>query len=124
MIIKSISDNEDEILLGIMRLHNRGMPFDVDPTYSRGSFYKAAVPQPRRRFDIAPASDDVEQATVEALPLADRSVSSVIFDPPFLFIRYRNNGPAYNPKLCQKHARKFHSYWFVFEKQRAEYDFG
>ncbi len=35
-----------------------------------------------------------------------------------LLIRYRNHGPAYNIHLKQKHARKFHSYWFVLEKVR------
>jgi len=33
-------------------------------------------------------------------------------------IRYRETGPAYNPALRQRHARKFHSYWFVFSKER------
>ena len=35
-----------------------------------------------------------------------------------LMIRYRDTGPAYNPTLNQRHARKYHSYWFVFSKER------
>ena len=198
-VVKSISDNEDEILLGIMKLHNNGDPFCADVTYSVGGLYRNAVPAPALKFDIAPAAPDVKQADVCALPLAERSIKSVIFDPPFMFnphgsaltknaaagrytmfpkwddlervykgalgefcrvlkpkgivafkcqdytdakttmthcllyqwatergfyakdifIRYRNNGPAYNPALRQKHARKFHSYWWVFENGMA-----
>lgn len=179
-----------------MRLHNGGNPFDADVTYSVGGFYRRSIPVPALRFDISPQSPDVIQADVCALPLADESISSVIFDPPFMFnphgtaltknaaanrysmfpkwedlertycgaldefkrvlkpkgivafkcqdytdskttlthchvwkwatergfyakdmfIRYRLNGPAYNVNLRQKHARKFHSYWFVFVK--------
>lgn len=196
-VIKSISDKEDDILLGIMQLHNAGSPFCVDACHSVGGFYRSGiVPRPAIRFDIAPTLPDVLYADVCALPLANESVSSIIFDPPFmfnphgkaleknaaagrytmfptwadlertykgafdefnrvlkpkgivafkcqdytdskttmthclvyqwalercfyakdLFIRYRNHGPAYNPVLRQKHARKFHSYWWVFER--------
>ena len=193
--MKSITDNEDDILLGIMQLHNGGEPFDLDPTFSKGSFYRTGrVPVPHYRYDLHPVRDDVVWADVTALPLADQSIKSIIFDPPFmfaphgqagknaanrrftmfatwgelertyraalreftrilrpkgivafkcqdytdnhttmthchvwqwatevgfyakdLFIRYRSYGPAYNPALTQRHARKFHSYWFVFE---------
>lgn len=33
-----------------------------------------------------------------------------------LFIMYFKGGRIYNPKLTQRHARKYHSYWFVFQK--------
>ena len=195
-VVKSISDSEDAILDGIMRLHNGGEPFDADVTYSIGGLYRGSIPAPELKLDIEPQSADVMQADVCALPLADASVGSVVFDPPFMFnphgtalthnkangrysmfptwgdlertykgglaeifrtlrpkgilafkcqdytdtkttmthclvyqwateagfyakdllIRYRNHGPAYNVNLRQKHARKFHSYWFVFQK--------
>jgi hypothetical protein len=196
-IIKSISDNEDEILLGIIQLHNDGHPFCADVCHNVGGFYRSgAVPRPAIRFDIAPILADVIKADACALPLGNMSVSSIVFDPPFmfnphgkaleknaaagrytmfptwgdlertykgaldefhrvlkpkgivafkcqdytdakttmthclvyqwamergfyakdLFIRYRNHGPAYNPALKQRHARKFHSYWWVFQK--------
>lgn len=201
-VIKSISDSEDELLHGLLSLHNGGRPFDLDPCYSIGGFYRSGVvPQPLLRFDAA--APGVEKARVENLPLSDRSVSSIVFDPPFMFnphgkardnaanrrftmfetwadlertykgalaefnrvlkpkgivafkcqdytdakttlthclvyqwavergfyardifIRYRHHGAAYNPKLRQKHARKFHSYWFVFEKRTPYYEFG
>jgi hypothetical protein len=38
------------------------------------------------------------------------------FYPKDLLIRTVNAGRAYNPALVQRHARKFHSYWWVFVK--------
>lgn len=196
VVVKSINDNEDEILLGIMQLHNNGNPFCADVTHNVGGFYRSGiVPRPAIRFDIAPTLDDVFFADVARMPLGDGSLQSLIFDPPFmfnphgkaksnranvrysmfdtwvdlertykealrefrrvlkpkgivafkcqdytdskttmthclvyqwaieagfyakdLFIRYRNHGPAYNPALKQKHARKFHSYWWVLQR--------
>lgn len=195
-VVKSFSRDEDEIITSIMALHNDGKPFDVDPCFSKGSFYAKGLARPRHRFDIMPVRPDVQRCDVRCLPLQDGSVGSVIFDPPFmfnphgtaltknaaagrftmfetwdelvdcytgalaefwrvlrpggivafkcqdytdsrttlthcwvwrwaletglyvkdLFIRVRDHGPAYNPALRQKHARKFHSYWLVLEK--------
>jgi hypothetical protein len=196
--LKSISDNEDEIILGIMQLHNNDEPFDVDASYSIGGFYRSGrVPVPALKFDIDPQVEGVQQADVKELPLQNTSVKSIIFDPPFmfnphgnirpagqrytmfptwddlertykdalwefrrilvpkgivawkchdytdstttmthcllynwandaefytkdLFIRYRNNGAAYKIHQIQRHARKFHSYWYVFEKRTLD----
>jgi hypothetical protein len=196
MVVKSISDSEDKILLSIIQLHNDGRPFEIDATFSRGSFYRSgAVPPPLARFDIDPQDLLTTQASATELPVQSASVESIIFDPPFMFnphgkareknaackrftmfdtwsdlettyrgalsefrrilkpggllafkcqdytdakttmthclvynwatevgfyakdifIRYRHNGPAYNPALRQRHARKFHSYWWVFQ---------
>ncbi len=197
MIVKSISNNEDDILLGIMSLHNNNHPFCADVTYSIGGLYRGAVPAPALKFDRAPHAG-VIQADVCALPLRDASLRSIVCDLPFmfapsgtalthnranqrysmfktwknledtyqgalkefrrvldqkgivafkcqdytqnkttmthclaynwaieagfyvkdLFIRYRNHGPAYNIYLKQRHARKFHSYWFVLESHK------
>ena len=35
-----------------------------------------------------------------------------------LFIMYFKGGRIYNPNLIQRHARKYHSYWFVFIKPK------
>lgn len=39
-IIKSISYSQDEILSNIIKLYNKGEPFQGDPCYSRGGFYR------------------------------------------------------------------------------------
>jgi hypothetical protein len=207
-VVKSVVSSDEEALLGIMQLHLNGEPFQLDPTYSEGAFYRGKVPAPKLKFDLAPARPDVEQADCRQLPFADASIGSIIFDPPFmwgchgtnnpankvvrgyscpttlnnrftqfasfdelqslytgaltefarilkpkgilvfkcqdytdskttmthcrvynwaeqrdfyakdLIIRTVSAGRAWNPKLTQRHARKFHSYLFVFEKKR------
>lgn len=81
-IIKSISFSQDEILNWIIKLYcPKG--FELDPTYSKGNFYKN-IPQPKYCFDLKPQLDFVEQADCRNLPIADKSISTIIFDPPFL----------------------------------------
>jgi hypothetical protein len=190
-----MSDNEDQIILGIMQLHNNDQPFDVDASYSLGGFYRSGrVPIPALRFDLNPQVEGVQRADVKKLPLANASVQSIIFDPPFgfnphgnispanhrfrmfptwddlertykdallsfrrvlrpkgivawkcqdytdskttlthcllynwatdagfyakdLLIKYRPFGAAYKVHQTQRHARKVHAYWYVFEKR-------
>lgn len=81
-IVFSLSFDQDKILRDIIRLYNSGMPFDVDPTYSKGVFWKK-LPQPKMKFDIDPQYPDVVKASANNLPLDDASVQSIIFDPPF-----------------------------------------
>lgn len=56
-IISSISDNQDEILSNILRLHIKQYRFDCDLTYSIGVFYKQ-IPQPQLKFDKYPQMDE------------------------------------------------------------------
>lgn len=79
----SISYDQNEILRAISILHNGGKPFECDPTYSKGVFYRN-FPPPRLRFDLYPQSPDVQQADCRALPLPDDAVNSIMFDPPFV----------------------------------------
>lgn len=79
----SLSFDQDKILRDIMRLWLDGAPFDVDPTYSKGVFYRK-LPQPRLKFDIDPQFPDVVRSSADNLPLNDESVQSIIFDPPFM----------------------------------------
>lgn len=79
----SVSYDQDEILRAISILHNGGKPFECDPTYSKGVFYRN-FPEPSLKFDLMPQSPDVQQADCRALPLVDSSVSSIMFDPPFV----------------------------------------
>jgi hypothetical protein len=208
-VVKSVVSTDQEALLGIMRLHNNGEPFEIDPTYSKGAFYRDQVPEPKYKFDRYPELPGVEQADCKDLPFADGSISSIIFDPPMMFGAHGTNNPnnkvargysdpttlnnrftqftsfdelkamyqgaldefarilrpkgllvfkcqdftdkvttfthclvwrwaterdfypkdlfvrtvsagrAYNPRLVQKHARKFHSYFFVFVKKEV-----
>lgn len=81
-VIKSISYSQDEILNWIIQLYCPN-GFDIDPTYSKGVFYKN-IPEPRLKFDIAPQREGVQQANCTELPLDNGSVENIIFDPPFV----------------------------------------
>ena len=81
-IIKSVSYSQEEILNWIIQLYcPEG--FDLDPTYSKGVFYKNISP-PRLKYDLNPQIDGVQQADCTNLPLETRSLKSIVFDPPFV----------------------------------------
>lgn len=81
-LVKSISYDQDEIMQWIINLHCPD-GFELDPTYSIGNFYKK-ISQPKLKFDINPQSSDVQQADCTNLPLENNSISSIMFDPPFI----------------------------------------
>ena len=57
--------------------------FDLDATYSSGKMWDG-LKQPRLKFDVKPTVAGVEEADVRHLPLETESISSAMFDPPFL----------------------------------------
>jgi len=194
-VIKSVQNSDQDILLSIKKLYLNDDNFDLDPCFSKGVFYKNMI-TPRILYDKVPVTDNViENDIINGLPLDDKSIKSVIFDPPFmfgnhgktsenkmtkrfsmfdkwddlevmykkslsefyrvlekggivafkcqdytdskttlthcyvhnwaleegfkvedLFILHFTKGRIWNSKLKQRHARKFHSYWFVFKK--------
>lgn len=79
--IKSISFNQGEVLRAIVALHTGDIECDV--TYGSGCFY-SEIQKPALAFDISPSKPGVVAADVRSLPLKANSVSSVMFDPPFL----------------------------------------
>lgn len=81
-LVKSISNSQDEILQGIIKLYCPN-GFDLDPTYSKGVFYRN-IPEPKWKFDIKPQLPDVGQADCRELPFNDEELGSIVFDPPFL----------------------------------------
>ena len=83
-MIKTVSNNQHRIIKDIQSLY---VPegFDVDPTYSKGVFYKPAeIHEPKYKFDLYPRDDATVKASAEDLPLGDESVNSIMFDPPFM----------------------------------------
>ena len=52
-IVKSVSYSQKEIIQNILKLHVPQGYIDVDPTYSKGNFYKSGQ-QPIYKFDIKP----------------------------------------------------------------------
>jgi len=105
-MIKSISYNEQVIIRGILDLHC-ACPIELDPTYSKGNFYKDGVATPRLKFDLFPQRDDVVQANAEHLPLEDESITTMMFDPPFLATR---GDSLFKTDRSNKMVKRFGSY--------------
>ena len=82
-MIKSVSYDQEEIISSIIKLHIPSGVIDCDPTYGKGNFYKKINP-PFLKFDIDPINNSIAQADASNLPLADKSLNSIMFDPPFL----------------------------------------
>lgn len=82
--ITTISYDQGDILRDIMALHcPQGI--ELDPTYSKGVFYKRhGIPEPLEKFDLYPQTDDTLEASADNLPHWDASISSIMFDPPFV----------------------------------------
>ena len=196
MVIKSIVYSDKELLEHISGLYLDGEWIELDPTYSKGNFYKGTQ-EPRLKYDIAPQIDGVEQSDCRDLLIPNHSIKSIMFDPPFMFGTHgqtKNNqmnkrftmfdswaeliemyqsslksfyrilknggylifkcqdytdskstmthcyvhdwakdvgfypqdlfilvwqgGRIYNPNLTQRHARKFHCYYWVFKAMK------
>lgn len=81
-VIRSVYNDEREMLNDIMWLYGI-QRFDVDPTYSIGRVWRG-LPEPKRKFDIAPQSENVTKGDSRNLPLENESIMSVYFDPPFI----------------------------------------
>ena len=84
-IVKSISYSQEEIIKNILELHVSNHIIDCDPTFSKGIFYKnTSINVPKYRYDISPIDDTVQYADCRHLPLEDKSLNCIMFDPPFL----------------------------------------
>jgi hypothetical protein len=104
-VLKSVYENQTDILRAIMAMHCPD-GFDCDLTYGNGQFWRDLT-APALKFDIDPQQPEVIQASSDKLPLADSSLKSVVFDPPFL--TYVRAGREGNGKMVM--AKRFAGYW-------------
>lgn len=81
-MIKTVNNNQENLIKDILALHCPN-GIDLDPTYSKGNFYKN-IPQPKLKSDLFPQFTDVIQSEASSLWLANDSINSIMFDPPFL----------------------------------------
>lgn len=109
--------DEQRIIKAIMKLHNNGQPFDVDPTYSKGVFWRG-LPEPRHKFDINPQVEGVTQGDARSLPLDDESVGSVMFDPPFVVAPSPKPGIIRDRFSCYYNAAEL---WGMYGEALAEF---
>lgn len=85
MVIKSISYNQEEIIEDIINLHVPQGYIDLDPTYSKGNFYKSGrIQEPTLKYDISPQADDIKYQNCTKLPQGNNRLQCIMFDPPFL----------------------------------------
>ena len=109
-VIKSISYDQLEILENIKTLYLNGENFQADLTYGNGAFYRKSE-SPKLCFDIEPLKDHVIEASSTELPLEDKTLSSLVFDPPFLtYVRAARKG---NGSMIM--AGRFSGYWAYSE---------
>lgn len=117
-MIKSISFSQEEIIKNILLLHCNGKNIDCDPTYSKGNFYKN-ITKPIHRFDLFPSANDssVVQADCRNLPLKDRCMGVVMFDPPFVV----SKGPSLQQVI--KGQNIIHNRFSSFGSPKELWDF-
>jgi hypothetical protein len=81
--ISSISYDQEEIIKNIVKLYIPEGVIEIDPTFSKGNFYKN-IPKPLYYSDIAPQTKVTVQCDCTHLPFTNEQFNSAIFDPPFL----------------------------------------
>jgi tRNA G10 N-methylase Trm11 len=113
-VLKSVYTDQSDILRAIKALHCPD-GFMCDITYGNGVFWKD-LDEPQHKFDIDPQRADVVKASSDALPLDDKSMQSVVFDPPFL--TYVREGRGGNGKMIM--AKRFSGYW-RYDELEAHY---
>jgi len=111
-LLKSVYSSQDQLISAIIKLY---VPagFDCDMTYGRGGFWRTAA-RPPHCFDILPTAGFVVKADTCKLPLVSCSITSAIFDLPFLC--YVSGGRALdrpNPtsKPDSVMSQRFGGYW-------------
>lgn len=81
-IIKSVSDNQNEILHNILYLYIKKDTFDIDLTASICVFYRQ-IPKPKLLFDKFPQLAGVKPLT-DAYQLKKNTFHSIMIDLPFI----------------------------------------
>lgn len=104
-VIKSVYENQIDIIKSIMKLCGIDR-FDADVTYGNGMFYKE-IEKPIHCFDLDGNLPNVTECSSDDLPLENESISSMMFDPPFLtYIRAARGG---NGNMVM--SKRFAGYW-------------
>lgn len=113
-MIKSISFDEQEIIRNILELHIKGS-IELDPTYSKGNFYKKGLLQPIYKFDISPQTEDTIKADCRKLPIESDSINCIMFDPPFL--------ATTGQSLLKKEGNIINKRFGVYRTEKELFDF-
>lgn len=98
MKIKSVFYHDSDCLKAVNRIYLDNSGFELDPTYSKGCFYKD-FQEPKYKSDLFPQIEGIIKADCRKLNFKDLTIKSIIFDPPFLF---RNQESNNNDKMCKR----------------------
>lgn len=108
-VIRSVYDNNADALSAITKLHAPG-GIQCDVTYGNGGFWKDRTP-PEYKFDIQPLHPGVVKADSRNLPMEDGTLTSLVFDPPF--ITYVKQGREHDKKCVM--SSRFGGYYTYSE---------
>ena len=98
MKILSVANSDTEMLENINQIYLENNGIELDPTYSKGVFYKR-FKNPKIKTDLYPITKDTIQMDSRKLEFNNDSIKSIMFDPPFLF---RNQKSDNNDKMCNR----------------------
>lgn len=126
-LIKNIGYNQHEIIQNILKLYNEEQPIECDINYSVGNFYKENkfrnekgemttiyLGQPKYKFDLYPQTEDtIKLETEGVIPLDDNSVSSIMFDPPFIIRKSETKTSVTANRFCSYPSKEalYQSYY-------------
>lgn len=108
--ILSCDTDEQQIIKNIIFLHNNNEPFELDPTFSKGTIYKETE-EPILKYDVNPVREDVLQADCRNLPLDDETIKSIMFDPPFIVAPSTKPGILRDRFSCYKNVTELWDFY-------------
>lgn len=91
-VVKSIQNSDRDVLKAVLQLYKPinilgDVGFDLDPCFSTGKFYED-IEYPITKYDKTPTegyNQVLQNDILNGIPLGDKSVGSIVFDPPFMF---------------------------------------
>lgn len=107
-LVKSVYHSNFEAIKSIMDLYKIDR-FDLDCTYSKGSFWKD-LPGPVNKSDLIPVNDSVIGASSEDLPFEDNSMKSIMYDPPFVIAGASYKGNKEGSSIIAKRFEGYTNY--------------
>ena len=145
-LVKSIYQTDREIIQSILELHVGSERFDLDPPFMFGTHGQTKNNRMNKRFTMFDSWQELvdmyrgclvefhrvlPRGGILAFKCQDYTDAKTTmthclvwqwalesgFYAKDVFIKLASGGRVYNPALRQRHARKFHSYWWVFENK-------
>jgi len=106
--ISTVCNSNYEAIKNIMSLYKIDK-FDLDCTYSTGAFWKD-LPPPVHKTDLSPKNENVIQSNSENLPFPDKSMNSIMYDPPFIISGKTYKENALGSSIIAKRFEGYENY--------------